>query len=96
MRHPTGEFHWVSAKAVPLRDGDGSIREWVGVLMDVEERRQAEDALRTSEERLRLAIETTALGIWDVDLIWIAINGQPRRDKSSELQPMLRSLVTPS
>lgn len=69
VRHRDGEYRWVLSRAVPLRNPDGSVREWVGTIADVHEQRQAQDALRTSEERLRLAVETTSLGIWDADLI---------------------------
>jgi diguanylate cyclase (GGDEF)-like protein/PAS domain S-box-containing protein len=68
-RHRNGEYRWVLSRAVPLSDSEGSVREWVGTITDIHEQRQAQDALRTSEERLRLAIETTSLGIWDADLI---------------------------
>lgn len=36
---------------------------------DVTERRQIEDALKVSEERLRFALETIHTGAWDLDLI---------------------------
>ncbi|WP_160310538.1 sensor domain-containing protein [Microvirga vignae] len=68
-RHRNGEYRWVLSRAVPLRKPDGSVREWVGTITDVHEQRQAQEALRTSEERLRLAVETTSLGIWDADLV---------------------------
>ena len=55
--------------------------------IDAEIRREAEDALRASEERLRLAMEAGNKGAWDIDLqtgsvIWDAqqyqIFGKPR------------------
>lgn len=67
--HRSGEYRWVLSRAVPVRGADGAIREWVGTITDVHEQKQAQDALRISEERLRLAVETTSLGIWDVDLL---------------------------
>lgn len=65
----SGDLRWVEAEGVPLRSLDGTIQEWVGRLSDIHDRKQAEHALRVSEERLRLAIESTRLGIWDADLV---------------------------
>lgn len=64
-----GDYRWVEARAVPVRDGGGEIREWVGKLSDIHERVEAQETLRASEERLRLAVESTALGIWDADFV---------------------------
>ena len=61
-------YRWVGARAVPLKDPQGSILEWVGTIADIHDRKQAEETMRASEERLRLAAETTPLGIWDTDL----------------------------
>ncbi|WP_414472014.1 EAL domain-containing protein [Microvirga sp. M2] len=69
VRHRSGEFRWVVSRATPLKHPDGSVREWVGTVTDIHDRRRAQDTLRRSEERLRLAAETTSAGIWDMDLV---------------------------
>jgi PAS domain S-box-containing protein len=69
VQRSDGSYRWVMARAVPLLNEDGVVQEWVGTLTDIHDQRQAEMKLRSSEERLRLAIETTALGIWDQDLV---------------------------
>jgi len=48
-RSSTGEFRWFLVRAVPLRDKQGKILKWYGVLTDIEERKRAED----ERERLR-------------------------------------------
>jgi two-component system, cell cycle sensor histidine kinase and response regulator CckA len=42
-------YRHVIGRAVPVLDGDGSVREWIGTVTDVEERRLAEDRLRRAE-----------------------------------------------
>ncbi len=69
VKRSDGEYRWVLARAVPLLSLDGTVQEWVGTITDIHDQRHAEEKLRESEERLRLAIETTSLGIWDWDLI---------------------------
>ncbi|MDB5590032.1 PAS domain-containing protein, partial [Enterovirga sp.] len=60
-----GEFRWMLARAVPVRAPDGSIKEWVGTVTDVHAQKLADQRLRTSEERLRLAAQATTDAIWD-------------------------------
>ncbi len=72
VRHVSGDDRWCSIKAVPLIDEAGSVREWVGTLADVDDRRRSElllqkseAALRSSQERLALALDAGNDGLWD-------------------------------
>lgn len=67
VRHRGGQYRWMLGRAVPLENADGTIREWVGTMADIDEQVRAAEALRTSEERLRLAMEAAEMMAWDVD-----------------------------
>ena len=69
LRHHSGGYRWVEDRVVPLRDRHGDLVEWVGVISDIDARVTAHRALREGEERLRLAIRASHVGIWDIDLV---------------------------
>jgi PAS domain S-box-containing protein len=51
LRRSDGVYRWHLARAVAYRDGSGAIRSWYGSLLDVDDRRRAEEALRDSDRR---------------------------------------------
>ncbi|AFZ08083.1 PAS/PAC sensor hybrid histidine kinase [Oscillatoria nigro-viridis PCC 7112] len=53
MRRHDGEYRDMSCRGVPILNGDGSIREWIGANTDITERKQAEEALRQQQAVLR-------------------------------------------
>lgn len=53
-RGADGQYRWFLVRAVPLRDERGNLLRWYGVLMDIEDRVHAEQALRKSADRLQL------------------------------------------
>jgi addiction module HigA family antidote len=63
-----GEVRTADAAVTAVKSSDGAVRFFVIQASDTTARRQAENALRESEARLRLAAEAVGLGIWDVDL----------------------------
>lgn len=62
---PDGAIRWISDQGRPTLDDSGRVLRFRGVAQDVTERRHAERALRESEERLHLALETAELGVWE-------------------------------
>ncbi|MET0430072.1 MAG: PAS domain S-box protein, partial [Microvirga sp.] len=52
VRQLGGAYRWTLAKAVPLFKADGTVREWVGTLNDIHDRREAEATLRLRERSL--------------------------------------------
>jgi len=64
-----GRINWTSTTKVPLRDPGGQVVGLAGITREVNDMMEAEQAVRESEERLKLAIEGAALGLWDIDLV---------------------------
>ncbi|MEA5574872.1 PAS domain S-box protein [Anabaena sp. UHCC 0451] len=68
MHKPDGSLMWIETNKVPLRDVDGHI---IGVLVtyeDITSRRSAEEALRYSEERFRIALNNSPIVVFNQDL----------------------------
>ena len=68
QRRKDGTAIDVEGVSVALRDAAGRITGYVAVNRDVTDRRRAEQALRLSEERLKLALEATGDGLWELNL----------------------------
>ncbi|UCD85789.1 MAG: PAS domain S-box protein [Deltaproteobacteria bacterium] len=68
MKRKDGTTVWTEVKISALRDVDGQLVEILGVVRDITERRQAEEALRESESHYRLLAENVTDVIWTVDM----------------------------
>jgi PAS domain S-box-containing protein len=65
---PDGSVRWVRILVVPMW-GKGETRRWqMGLVRDITEQKQAEEALRESERRHQLALQIGKIGAFELDV----------------------------
>ena len=67
VRGADGAYRWFHGRRLPQRDAQGRIVQWLALLTDIEERKQAEDKLRRSEAYLANAQSLTRTGTWAIN-----------------------------
>ena len=64
FRRADGQYRWHLQRGVPLRDEEGTILKWYGVLTDIEDRKRAEEALQRNEHYLVEGQRLAHMGSW--------------------------------
>jgi len=79
-----GTERWVLAKGKVLFDTKATPQRFIGIVLNITERKRAEQALRDSEKRLQMALEGAGGGLWDWNIVtnedylspqWLAMLG---------------------
>ena len=94
-RNAQGEWRWLSFREnIFKRHPDGGIAQIIGTVEDVTRRKELEETLKISEERLALAMEATEDGLWDWELAtgklsvnaqWLAMLGYTEAEFSGHI-----------
>src|SRR6266567_1181650 len=58
QRRADGIYRWFQSRALPMRDTEGRVTGWYMLLTDIDDRKLAEDALRSNEQSLRLIVDS--------------------------------------
>src|SRR6202140_2218942 len=97
VRRANGEYRWMFHRKVPLRDADGIIVKWYGSSLDIDERKAAEQALRSSEAYLAEAQRLSHTGSfgWRPDTGEIAWSDETYRifEYDRSVKPTIDSVV---
>jgi PAS domain S-box-containing protein len=67
-RRKDGTPVWIDIKTTVLRNKEGTTTGFIGIAKDITANKARENALRVSEERLRLALKAGNIGVWDWDV----------------------------
>lgn len=57
-------YRWIDGRAGPLRASDGTIKQWYGVCLDIDDQVRAHESLYESERELRHLVDTVPALIW--------------------------------
>ena len=63
LRRADGVYRWFHGSAVPVRAQDGALVRWYYLITDIEDRKRAEDLLRSSERQLRAIVDNIPASI---------------------------------
>ena len=95
VRNAEGRYRWFLSRVEPLRAGDGTLLCWVGVNLDIEERKQAELYLDEGQRLAHMgcwAFNATGFNYWSAELF--RIHGLDPSGKAPTIQEYI-NLVHP-
>ncbi|MEJ2069494.1 MAG: PAS domain S-box protein, partial [Syntrophobacterales bacterium] len=86
IRGKDGRYHTILSRGLPLADSQGRITSWVGINLDISERKEMEEALRRAHNELeeRVAERTSALRLANEQLLWEIEERQETEDRLRE------------
>jgi len=76
-RRADGIYQWFLVRILPVRDIEGRITCWYGLITDIEDRKRAEDELKRSEARHRVVVETASDAVVSIDETGVIILANP-------------------
>jgi PAS domain S-box-containing protein len=68
LRRSDGKFRWHIARAVPIRDTDGAIVQWIGTNTDIHDQKVVAQKLAESERRLQLSQNAAGIAALELDI----------------------------
>jgi PAS domain S-box-containing protein len=68
MQGADGRYRWFEVRGEPLRASDGTVLSWYGILIDIDNWKCGEAALRETEYKLRQISDTVPGLLWSTDL----------------------------
>lgn len=66
-RSAEGEYRWHLIRGEPIHGAGGDFKGWIGTSVDIHDLKVTEEALRNSEQQLRLALQAARMGDWRID-----------------------------
>ncbi len=77
LRGPGGSCRWTNVRAAPVLDADGHLEKWVGMNIDIDERKRGEiEVLRLRDELAQAQVRESEELLWQFgeasqDVLWI-------------------------
>ncbi|HTO75667.1 MAG TPA: sigma 54-interacting transcriptional regulator [Thermoanaerobaculia bacterium] len=103
-RRRDGQYRWFRGGMAPLLDEEGNVIRWYGSLLDIEDRKRAEEAVREREQELRQLIDAVPaqilvlasdVGARTANRAVLEYAGLTPEDFGGSLEDVLRRLVHP-
>ncbi len=66
--HPDGSVHWLMSRGAPLRNERNKVCRYIGMVVDVTERKRIADELNENRKIMDFALEKSLVGIWSMNL----------------------------
>lgn len=87
LRRRDGVWRWMLDTGVPRFTPEGKFAGFIGSCIDITDQKDAEAALRVSEERLQLAQEAASIGTYDWDIQGGSITWSPAMFRLHGIDP---------
>ncbi|NTW83488.1 MAG: PAS domain-containing protein [Chlorobiaceae bacterium] len=67
--HPDGSVHWLMSRGKPQLNAKGKTIRYIGMIIDITERKTIEIALEESRKRMTFALDATNSGVWEWNVV---------------------------